>query len=49
MKNGALSGVWMDPKQMKALVLGCTDGAQKRALFQSYAPHQGIPSRNTVY
>jgi len=28
-RKGARSGIWKGPRQMKALMLGCTDGAQK--------------------
>ena len=48
-RKGAWSGIQMGPKPMKTLVLGCTDGAQKRALLQPLAPHHGTPNRNRRY
>lgn len=48
-RKGAWSGIRLGPKPIKALVLGCTDRAQKRALLQSWASHHSIPSRKKCY
>jgi len=45
----AWSGIQNGPKPMKAMVPQCTNGAQKGAQLQSWAPQNGIPDRNICH